>query len=183
MKESALLFFANASEPATNNGDMFASIGIDWTVLLLNIVAFLILLWLLKRFVYPPLVKMLDEREKDIESARQAAMESEKHAETAKAEIDKLLKEARGEAADIVATAKAEATSMVEQAGEKSRAQADRLVAEAHDTIGKEVLAARKTLHNETIDLVAQATEKVIGKTLTPKLDDAVIADALKEAR
>ncbi len=162
---------------------MFTSIGIDWKVLLLNIVAFLILLWLLKKFVYPPLVKMLDDREKDIESARAAAMESEKHADAAKAEIDKLLKEARSEAADIVATAKAEATDMVDKAAEKSQAQADRMVAEAHESIEKEVLAARKTLHNETIDLVVRATEKVVGKTLTPKLDDAVIADALKEAK
>jgi len=183
LKDSALLFFANASEAATKDSDMFASIGIDWKVLLLNIVAFLILLWLLKRFVYPPLVKMLDAREKDIESARQAAMESEKHAETAKAEIDKLLKEARGEAADIVATAKAEATDALEKATEKSKAQADHMVAQAHDTIEKEVLAARKTLHNETIDLVALATEKVVGASLTAKLDTAVVVEALKEAK
>lgn len=182
MKDSAILF-ASASESATNNGDMFASIGIDWKVLLLNVVAFLILLWLLKRFVYPPLVKMLDDREKDIESARKAAMESEKHAETAKAEIDKMLKEARGEAADIVATAKAEATDMVDKAAEKSKTQADRMVAEAHDSIEKEIIAARKTLHNETIELVAQATEKVVGTSMTDKIDTAVIADAIKGAK
>ena len=183
MSFSVLQIVAEAAETAHEQPGFFEALGIDWKLLVLQTIAFLVLLWFLGKFVYPPLTRMLEKREADIEAGVKAAHEAEKKAEDAKAEMSKLLKEARREASDIVATAKEEATSVIEAADVKTKARAEQIIADAHDQIEKDVAAARKTLHNETLNLVADATEKVVGKTVDAKVDDKIIAAAVKEAR
>lgn len=175
--------FTQFASAEAGKSDLFGSLGIDWTLLAIQTVAFLVLMWFLAKFVYPPLSHSLDKREADIEAAGKAAAASEKNAQKAAEEVKKALSEARKEAADIVTTAKAEANSIVAAAEEKSKAQAEHIVAEARDSIDKEVLAAKKTLHNETLELVAQATEKVVGKTVDAKLDQKVIKTAVEESK
>ena len=92
-----------------------------------------------------------------------------------------MLKQARSEATDIVATAKEEAAGLLAKTEEKSKVQAERIVAAAHESIEKDVIAAKKALHNETIELVAQATEKVVGKTVNAGVDKQLITQSIKE--
>lgn len=163
--------------------DIFSTLGIHWELLVLQIVAFLILVWALGKFVYPWLMKSVDERQAKIEESVKAAEEAEKKAESAQEEVAALLKEARKEAKEIVATAKDEATAMVEASDAKAKSRAEKIVADAHDKIEKDVIAARKALYNDTIDLVALATEKVVGNLADAKLDKKMIETAVKEAR
>lgn len=172
-----------AASTAGESGGIFEALGINWQMLVFQALAFLILVWLLSRYVYPPLMKAVDARQDKIEESAKAAVEAEKKADDTKAEMTKLLKQARGEASDIVTTAKEEAAAMIAAADAKAKARAERTVAEAHEQIEKDVIAARKALHNETLDLVAQATEKVIGKTVAPRVDEAIITAAVKEAK
>jgi F-type H+-transporting ATPase subunit b len=165
------------------SGNLFTAIGIDWQMLVFQVIAFVVLVWLLGKFVYPPLIKAVDNRQQAIEASTEAAEEARKKAAQAEADVEKMLKEARAQASDIVSTAKEEATAAVEAADAKSKARADHIIAEAHEQIEKDVASARKVLHNETLDLVAQATEKVVGKTVDVKVDDKVISAALKEAK
>ena len=171
-----------SSEAVAEKTDLFSSIGVDWELLILQTIAFLVLLWFLKKFVYPPLVAMLDKREAQIEESTRAAVEASKRASESQEKVDKLLAQARSEAREIVATAKSEAGAMLTDAEAKSKQQAENIVAQAQDSIAKEVLAAKKALHNETIELVAQATEKVVGKTVNAKVDNSVIKAALGDA-
>lgn len=163
--------------------DIFSTLGIHWELLVLQIIAFVILVWALGKWVYPWLMKSVDERQAKIEESVKAAEEAEKKAESAQEDIAKLLKEARKEAKEIVATAKDEATAMVDASDAKAKARAEKIVADAHDQIEKDVIAARKALHNDTIDLVALATEKVVGNLADAKLDKKVVESAVKEAR
>jgi F-type H+-transporting ATPase subunit b len=169
---------ASGHEPS-----FFEALGIDWQLLVLQTIAFLVLLWFLGKFVYPPLTRMLDKREADIEAGVKAAQEAEKKAEATQTEVEKLLKKARAEASDIVATAKEEANAKVEEADAKAKTRAERIVADAQGQIEKDVLAARKALRDETLNLVAAATEKVVGKTVDAQVDKVVIENAVKEAR
>lgn len=179
--QELLLQFAATEAPAKT--DVFSSLGIDWTLLIFQIIAFGILVVVLGKWVYPIFINVIDKRQAMIEESTRAAIEAEKNAEKTQAEIDKLLTEARTEAREIVATAKEEATGMVADAEAKSKSQAEHIVANAHESIAKEVLAAKKALHNETIDLVAAATEKVVGKALDAKVDTNVIKTAVEESK
>lgn len=162
--------------------DIFSALGIDWKMLVFQIIGFVILVWLMTKFVYPPLIKTIDARQEKIEASNEAAKAAEEKAANATKEIAKLLTEARKEAAEIVTTAKEEATAIATDTEAKSKQEAERIVAAAQESIAKEVLAAKKALHNETIDLVASATEKVVGKSVSAAIDTKVIKTALEES-
>ncbi|RYF27726.1 MAG: ATP synthase F0 subunit B [Chloroflexi bacterium] len=178
--EYVLTQFA-ATESATEGG-IFGALGIDITMLVLQAIAFLILVVLLGKFVYPVLIKAVDDRQEKIEEGTKAAIEAEKKADEAKSEVAQLMKQARKEASEIVATAKDEANAAIEKSEQRAKVRAEKIVESAHEQIEKDVIAAKKALHNETIDLVALATEKVVGKTISASADDKVIAAAIKES-
>jgi F-type H+-transporting ATPase subunit b len=179
---SVLAQFANA-EAAAPSGDLFSALGIDWKMLVFQLVAFVVLVWLLGKFVYPSLMKAVDKRQADIEASAVAADTARQQADKTKEEVEKLLKQARRDASDIMATAKEEANATVEAADAKAKTRADHIVAEAHEELQKDIVAARKALHNETLELVALATEKVVGKTVNAAVDKEVIADSVRETK
>lgn len=179
MQELLLQFGATT----TASTDTFSTLGINWTMLIFQLVAFSILVFALGKWVYPIFIRTIDKRQEMIEESTRAAVEAEKNAAKTQAEIDKLLTQARTEAREIVATAKEEATGMVADAEAKSKTQAEHIIANAHESIAKEVLAAKKALHNETIDLVAAATEKVLGKAVDMKIDTKVIKNAVEAGK
>ncbi|MBP9852941.1 MAG: F-type H+-transporting ATPase subunit b [Patescibacteria group bacterium] len=153
------------------------TLGIDVKQLLFHLIAFSILVWILSKYVFPVLIRAIDERQSAIEESLSAAKNAEKNAADAEAKIDMLMRDARKEAGEIVATAKDEAVSLASQHEQRAKKQAERIVEEARESIGKEILAAKKALHNETIELVAQATEKVVGAVVTGGVDKKIIAD------
>lgn len=174
-----LLQFANASG---GESDLFGSLGINWKMLLLQLVAFLILLAILKKWVYPPLVTMLDKRDAQIRESAELAQSAKKEAEAAGEKTAKLLKEARKEATDIVTTARDEATNIVETAHTKAADRANALIETARGEITSEVEAAKKALYNETLELVAEATGTILKEKVDTKADAALIEQAVKEA-
>lgn len=182
MPETLLIQFAEATESAEAGGDIMSSLGIDWQMLIFQIVGFALVVFLLGKYVFPTFMRMIDEREQKIEDGLKAAQESEERAAGAEEKIEKQLAKARREARSIVATAKDEAEAMMAKADEKAKQNAQHVLDRAHDEIDKEIIAAKKALQNETLELVAAATERVVGKTYDASADRAVISDALKEA-
>jgi F-type H+-transporting ATPase subunit b len=171
-----------AETAAAEEGNLFSALGIQWELLVLQIVAFIILVWLLGKFVYPYLMKSVDKRQADIEAAAKAAKEAQEAASDTQEETARIMAEARKEAADIVSTAKLEATELSANSEAKARSTAEKIVSEAHAQLSKDVEAAKRELHDQTLELVAVATGKVIGTTLDAKTDQKVIQDALKDA-
>lgn len=172
-----------ATTETAEKQDILSALGIDWQILTFQVLAFLVLVWLLGKYVYPWLMNQVDERQRLIDESVKAAQDAEAKAAKAQEEIAKHLRQARKEAADIVATAKDEASAMVEASDKKAKTRAEKIVADAHEQLEKDIIAARKQLHNDTIELVAMATEKIVGKNISDKLDDKVIAAAVKEVQ
>jgi F-type H+-transporting ATPase subunit b len=172
-----------AAETAGQSDDIFVALGIDWRLLILQIIAFLILVVLLGKFVYPWLMKSVDQRRTDIEAASKAAAKAQEAVAKNKEEIAELLHRARKEAAEIVDTAKLESAEMVTASEKKARMNAEQIVADAHTQIDKDVANVKKELYNETLELVAMATGKVVGSTLSVKTDRELIAAAVEESK
>ncbi len=171
-------YFAEAG-----SSNLFSALGIDWKLLIFQIIAFVILVLLLGKFVFPILLKAVDDRQEKIEETAKAAEEAREKAEKAEANVEDALKQARKEAADIVATAKAEASQITETADTKAKERADRIVAEAHEGIQKDVLAARKALEKDTLNLVKKAAGLTIGSVADSKIDAAIVKKSVEEAK
>jgi F-type H+-transporting ATPase subunit b len=172
----------NLTQFAATNGNIFTSLGIDWKSLILQIIAFLLLVAILGRWVYPWLMKSVDERQRGIEEANKAAEGAKEAAEEAEAKMESLLSDARKQAADIVATARQESSTVLSAAEEKARKRTEQILTDAHDEINKDVIAAKKMLHDETLSLVGLATERVLGKVVTKDIDQKLIKESLEEA-
>lgn len=170
---------------ATNaaSGGIFEALGIDWKTLILQLIAFLILVWLLGKFVYPWLMKSVDERLANIEMATKASAHAQAAAIDAQTKIAQLLKEAQLSATDIVATAKLESAAALTASEQKAQKRAEQIVADAQAEITKDVMAAKKMLYNETLELVASATEKVVSQVVTDKIDSKLVSDAIKAVK
>lgn len=178
-----MTFLSQFAETAPAQANLFSSLGIDWRLLILQIIAFLILVALLGKFVYPWLMKSVDERQANIEAASKAAVKAQKDAQANQENVVALLLQARKEAAEIVSTAKLESVEMLSASEKRALKSAERIVADAHDQLAKDVTNARKQLYNDTLELVGLATEKVVGLKLDNKTDSDLIAAAVKDVK
>lgn len=174
--------FAATESHAAEQANLFESIGIDWTALLLQTLAFLVLLWFLKKFVYPPLVAMLDKREAEIEASQQAARDVQAQADAANEQTAKLLKKARAEAGELVEDAKKQSAQIVSRAEASATEKAEAIAQKAEADLAQEVSRAKKALHGEMLELVAEATEKVTTKAVSDAVDKKLVDQAIKEA-
>lgn len=163
---------------ATNN--LFSSLGIDWKGLVLQIIAFLVLVFILGKWVYPWLMKSVDERQAGIEAAAKASAEAQKAAEANKEAVAALLADARKEANEIISTAKLESSTMISNSEMKAQKTAERIAKDAREQLDKDVVNARKVLYNDTLELVGMATEKIIKTKLDKKADSDLIASVVK---
>lgn len=159
------------------------ALGINLQGFLFQLITFVLVLLLLRKYVYGKLVETLETRRTavidSLDNAKKAAEELEKTNE----QTALLLKEARKEASDIIALAQKESAKIVEDAEAKAAKKADHLVEQAEARIHSEVASARVALKSEMTALVAAATEKVLGQKVDSKTDAQLITEALKESK
>jgi F-type H+-transporting ATPase subunit b len=165
---------------------------INWFTVIAQVLNFFILVWLLKRFLYKPILKAIDEREDKIAAQLKAAelkkSEAEKEQEDFQEKNDKFDKEKKDRLAKVVAEADDERKKLMDQAREEAHVLWEKLAATAkskqHDEqldrnqkIQKEVLAvSRKVL----IDLASLGLEEQLNQTFIKRLQ-AMKGDELKE--
>ncbi len=156
-------------------------LGINIQSFVFQLITFVLVLILLRKYVYQKLVDTLESRRdavlESLDNAKLAAIELEKMNE----KTAKLLNLAKSEAADIVALAHKEASQSVEDAELKAKKRANHLIETAESRLNQDVEKARVELRAEMLALVAQATETVLKTKLDSATDKKLIASALKE--
>lgn len=170
---------ATAAANTEHSAGLFQALGIDWKLLVEQAIAFLILVLLLAKFVYPALMRAVDGRREAIEAGLKEAKESQEAAEKAQAQVAEMLEAARKDADDIIARSHQEAGLLVADAEEKAKGRAEQIVADARQQLDNDVRKAREALKKDTVELVALATERVIGEKLDDKKDAALVKKAL----
>jgi F-type H+-transporting ATPase subunit b len=161
-------------------GDLFTALGLNFQALIGNTLAFLVIAWLLGKYVFPHLIKALDAKKDELEAATRLEREAKAALDNAEAKAGDVIAEARKSADEILAAAKADAVAQMEASQAKASAQADRTVAEAREQLARDVTAARQTLKADTAKLVAAATETVLGEKLDAGRDAALIERSLE---
>lgn len=179
--QNILMQFAEEAENA-GTSDLFGTLGIDWTALLLQTISFIILVFILAKWIYPPIAAMLDRHDKKIEDAMKAADDAKQHAEESEARTAEILEKSRAEAAEIVEAAKQESAEIVAKAEKDATVHAEAIVANARADLERDVEQARAALRGEVVELVAIATEKVIDAKIDSQ-DEKIINSVLKESK
>ncbi|HUS26638.1 MAG TPA: F0F1 ATP synthase subunit B [Nevskiaceae bacterium] len=172
-------FFAT-TEHAASPG-LIEALGLNLQLFIEQGIAFLILVFVLGKFVYPALIKAIDDRRTAIEAGLQEAKQSQEALEKAEAKVADMLDAARKEADDVIARSQQEAAALVAEAESKAKTRADQIVKDARAQLDVDVSKARDMLKTETVKLVALATEHVVHEKLDDKRDAGLIREALKE--
>ena len=166
---------------ASSDPSLLSALGLNWQLFIEQGLAFVILVWVLKKFVYPTLIKSIDERRNQIEAGLEEAKQSQEALEKAEAKVEKMLAEARKEADEIIARSHQETVAMVADAEGKAKTRAEQIVKDAHTQLDADIAKARTMLKDETIKLVTLATEHIIGEKLDERKDAGLIKTALSE--
>jgi F-type H+-transporting ATPase subunit b len=159
------------SQPAgllTPNGTFFA-----------ELIAFILMILILGRWVYPRIIKAATEREDKIEAGLRAAQEAEDRLSKVQAQVEQTLEEARTQAREIISRSHGAATAEAAEVIAKSRTDAEALIERARTEIGGERDRAIQDLRSEVSSLVVAATQRLLGETIDAKAHQRLIDEAL----
>lgn len=157
------------------------ALGIDWRLLIAQVVNFLILLILLTKFLYKPIVKMLDNRSNKIESGLKAAEKSQKDLAKADVDAEKIREKAYKEANEILVGAKSEAGEEAKKIVSKAEAQAEEIRKYAAEEALSSKDKAMRDAKGELSNLVTLALGKIIGEQLDETEKKKMTEKAIKD--
>lgn len=179
---NALIQFASSSTPAEEAGGIGA-LGLDLGAFIVQLVTFVIVFYILKKYVFGYIVNMLDKRQKVIEQGVQSAKDMTAQKEELDVEVAKLKSEARTAADEILSQSHSQAEEIIAKAGQTAETKADKILVDAKKKIEEETEQARRNLKSEIVALVVGTTEKLIGAKVDVHKDKAIIDQALKPSQ
>lgn len=148
----------------------------------LELIAFVLVLWFVAHYVLPPLRKAMDARAEHIRSSIQAAEDARRDAEESAATRRQQLEAARQEARAIIDQANATADQLREEGRQRGQAEYERLLANARVDIEQERQRARDEVMEDVGALVLRAAEQVIGGALDAERHRALVLEAITAA-
>ena len=145
---------------------------------------FLGLLFLLRSFAWKPILEAINERETSIKDALSSAEKAKEEMQAVQADNKRILQEARAEKEVLLSDAKKAATEMVNQAKDSAQGEADKILAQAQETILAEKEAALKELKTQVAGLSLDIAQKVLQQELSDANKQAdLVAKLLKESK
>src|SRR2546429_938376 len=161
--------------------DIVKEFGLNPYLLIAQIINFVVILYLLKRFLYPPLFKMHQKRQELAKEAVENAAQTKKILDQAREEEREIIKKARGSAEEIIQDAKDQATLIMIHAEERAKIQSERLIEEARAQIVRETATAERSLEKRIGTLSVNLLKKTLPGVFSSKTQDEVVDRALKE--
>jgi F-type H+-transporting ATPase subunit b len=147
--------------------------------LIAQMVVFLILAWFTMKFVWPPMVKALDERAKKIADGLAAAEKGKTELEAAHKRVDQELAKARNDGQQRIADAEKRALSVAEEIKANAQAEGARIVAQAKADAEQQVVKARETLRAEVAALAVKGAEQILKR----EIDQAAHTELLNQLK
>ena len=144
-----------------------------------QMVVFFILWWVVAKFIWPPLVKALDERAKKIADGLAAAEKGKAELELANKRVDQAMAEARTEGAQRVADAEKRAQVAADEIKQNAQAEAARIIAQAKAEAEQQVTRARETLRDQVAVLAVKGAEQILKREVNAQ----VHADLLNQLK
>ncbi len=149
--------------------------------LLGQLITFSVFVWFTMKFVWPPILKIMKERELRIADGLAAAERGQHALELAQVKVDECLNGAKQQAAEIIEQASKRASQMAEESKRQIRTENERLLAIARADIQQEWQAAQQKLRTEVANLVITTTEKILAQSLDSVAQHALLKQSLEE--
>lgn len=158
-----------------------AELGINGWNFAVQMIAFLIFVYLLWRFAVGPIVKVLDTRQDKISESLMAAERMQQELRESAAKNEEIMAQARRDAQELLAGARGNAEQIVTRANEQAAASADDFLHRAQESLRQEVAQARQQLRHEVADLAVNAAGKILRKEISAADQRDLIEQTLNE--
>ncbi len=154
-------------------------LGVNLPGLLLQAVNFLLLLFILQKFLYKPILNAIKTRQERIQRGLEEAERASQRLAEANTEAERILEEARARAQEIIAQATQEASRVREEIIAQARAEASRILERARMEVEREREMALAELRRQAIDLAVLTARKIVGQVLDEQAQHRIISDFL----
>jgi F-type H+-transporting ATPase subunit b len=155
--------------------------GVDWPHLLAQVASFCIVCFVLYRFAYRPILKMLEARRQQIAQGLANAEQIKAELAQTEAQRQQVMAQANAEANKFIEEARSAASRLQEQETQKAIAVAEQIVAKAREAAAQDYARMLAELKKEVGRLVVQTTATVVGKILTPEDQRRLAEETAKE--
>lgn len=144
-------------------------------------IAFFLFVWFCKRFVWPPMVNAMQERQNQIADGLAAAEKGQQAQEVAEKEAAQLISEAKSQAAEIIANAEKRGSSVVEDAKSAAVSEKERIISSAQAEVEQSVHSARESLRTQVSSIAVAAAGKIVDKEIDEATHAGLIDDLVKQ--
>jgi F-type H+-transporting ATPase subunit b len=149
--------------------------------LIAQAITFAVLVLVIVKFVWPPLLKAIETRQKEIADGLAAAHEGKSALEVAAKKSEVTLNEAKQKAAEIIGQAEKRATQIIDEAKGSAKVEGDRIIAGAKAEIDQEVNRAKEGLRAQVSVLAIAGAEKILRKEIDSKAHSALLSQLAAE--
>jgi len=153
----------------------------EWGLMVWTLITFGIALFILWKFAFGPIQKVIDERRADIQNSTDAAEETRAEAHRILEEYKATLAKVRTEAEEILERSRTTGEHARAEIMAEARAQSERVLEQAHEQIERDTQAAVRELKGQIAEFTALATEKVVTGSLNAADQQRLIDEALAE--
>jgi F-type H+-transporting ATPase subunit b len=144
-------------------------------------VAFALFIWFCVKFIWPPLTRAIEERQKTIADGLAAGERGKQELEAAGKRANEELSKARARVGEIIASAEKRDSQMLEEAKAEARAEADRIVAGARAEIDQQVARAKEALREQLSALAVAGAEKILRREVDSKTHSEMLNQLKRE--
>ena len=163
--------------------EILEDFGVEPILLLAQVVNFVILLYILKRFLYKPILKVLEERKKRIETSVKQSEEMQKRFDEITKKQTEILDKAKAESEQIIEGAKNEAKILADQIQLNATNAGNERIKRTQQTLEIEKQKMINEAKREIVDVVTSITEKVVQKNLTKGDKERLVRQVLTEIK
>jgi F-type H+-transporting ATPase subunit b len=161
--------------------EIFSNFGVTWSKFIAQIILFLIVYWVLNKYAFGPVLKMLAERRRRIEEGQHNAEKIKKQLAEAELRYQEVLRKANDEATKLLDEARATSDAISQKQMQQAIKDAEGIIAKAQDTIVQERNKMVAEVKKEMVDLVVKTTSKVVGKVITPQDQERLSEETVKQ--
>ena len=146
-----------------------------------QMITFVIFVWFCMKYIWPPLVNALEERNKRIADGLAAAERGQKDLEEAKTKVSDSLNDAKQQAQEIINQAQKRANEIVDDAKDTAREEADKIKAAATADIDQQVTAAREQLRKEVSSIALAGAQQILKREIDAKAHAKVLDELVAQ--
>jgi len=149
--------------------------------LIAQAIAFALFIWFCVKFIWPPLTRAIEERQKTIADGLAAGERGKQELEAAGKRATEELAKARGRVGEIIASAEKRDSQMLDEARAAAKAEADRILVAAKAEIDQQVARAREALREQVASLAVSGAEKILRREIDAKAHAELLAQLKRE--